>query len=130
MEIADFDGAAAGAFGGLVKWYQDPHRALKIADYISSLATSVAGGSICGYAVKSVVQWKYPDIPHDVVLASAAGAGLASGPILQSVVGLVSVLIGRVRLWIDHKFPPPPSGPNGTAAPTVGRAGSEQPKAG
>ena len=123
MELDDFGGAVGGAIGGAVKWYQDPTRPLKVSAYLVSLTTSIVGGSICGYSVKAVVQWLYPAVPHDVTFAIAMGIGLGSGPILQSAVGLSSVLVNRVRGWIDYKFPSAPGSNGTTTAP-----GPDKPK--
>lgn len=128
MEIGDFGGAFGGAIGGLVKWYQEPNRPLKTVDYISSLLTSVVGAGVCGYSVRAVIEWQYPDVPHTVTFAISMVAGLASSPILQAVVGLASVAVGRLREWILYKLPPPPGLPNGTTAtPGEQPAGKQQP---
>lgn len=128
MEIGDFGGAFGGAIGGLVKWYQEPNRPLKPVDYISSLLTSVVGAGVCGYSVRAVIEWQYPDVPHTVTFAMSMVAGLASSPILQAVVGLASVAVGRLREWILYKLPPPPGPTNGTTAtPGEQPAGKQQP---
>lgn len=124
VELDDFGGAFGGAIGGFVKWYQEPSRPLKAMDYASSLLTSVVGAGVCGFSVRAVVEWQYPDVPHTVTFAISMLSGLASSPILQSVVGLASVAVGRIREWLLHKLPQPPVSPNGTAPATDG----QQPK--
>lgn len=120
MEIGDFGGAFGGAIGGLVKWYQEPARPLKAVDYISSLLTSVVGAGVCGYSARAVVEWQYPDVPHTVTFALSMVVGLGSGPILQSIVGLSSIVVGRARDWLLTKIPAVPKVADGSN-PTPGQ---------
>lgn len=124
MELDDFSGAIGGAIGGMVKWYQEPTRPLKFTDYLVSLVTSVSGAAVCGFSIKAVVEWQYPDVPHTVTFALSMVGGLGSGPILQSVVGLSSIVVGRAREWLLAKLPPVPKVTDGSN-PAAGQPGGQ-----
>lgn len=118
MELGDFDGAAAGTFGGLVKWYQDPHRGLPIKAAIIATAASCAGAGLCGAAAKEYILWKHADIPHGMMLVIASFVGLCSSPIIQAVTGAVSlslsVVVPRIQSWVQSWLPKLPAPPDGT----------------
>lgn len=113
MELDDFSGALGGAIGGLVKWYQEPTRPLKPIDYATSLMTSTVGAGVVGYVTMSVVEWQRPDVPNTVTFGISMLAGLGSAPVLQSVVGLSSIMVSRLRDWLLAKLPTAPNGAHG-----------------
>jgi hypothetical protein len=113
MNFGDFDGAAAGAAGGLVRWHQYPTRRETIVRKITAAITSVVCGGGFGYLTQSVVEWKLPDVPHAVAVGLAFVAGLTSGVLAQVAVTLVSEAVTRIKTRVlDRYLPPGPNGPD------------------
>lgn len=123
MELGDLDGAAAGAFGGLVKWHQGPHE-LTAWERVTAAGTSCVCGFGFGYLCQAVIEWQWPNVPHTVAVGLSFVAGLASGVLSQGAVGLAWELVTRLKARIVDRIAPtrPPDGTTTAARP-------DQPKA-
>lgn len=116
----DFSGAyagTAGILGATVRWLRDGKT-------LREWSAGIIAGGIFGYGCSAILQWKYPDIPVDVVIFASATTGIVSGILVEFVQRIATKIVSKTEAAIESRFEsklaPQQSKADGTATAAPG----------